>query len=123
ALTSWLVATDIAQAFARVAPWLAGIAILAWIVALRGRSPGQPSEAPAAARWRALWWLLIAMIVVRLIVLGSEALLRPTFPWDAWSAWAIKPKTWYLLDHFVPYVDAAEWLSTTINSARTSAVW
>ncbi len=125
-LVSWLAATDTPHAFARVAPWLGALAVLAWgaAFALRNR---EISPLPALARlpqgWRIAWWLVLALVVVRLLVLGSEALLRPTFPWDAWSAWAVKPKTWFLLDHFVPYVDPATWLADPSAPARTSAVW
>ncbi len=124
ALTSWLAADDITRAFARVAPWLAAIAVLAWAAAFRLRDREAAARAaPLPASWRAFWWLMFAVVLVRLYVLGSEAWLRPTFPWDAWSAWAIKPKTWFMLDHYVPYVEAAAWLTEPGNSARTSAVW
>ena len=125
-LVSLLAADDTGSAFARVAPWLTGLGMLAWILAfvLRARASSAPSGTPPLAMiWRVAWWLLLALIAARLVLLGSEALLRPTFPWDAWSAWAIKPKTWFLLDHFVPYVDPATWLGHPAVDARTSAVW
>ena len=125
-LASWLAAADTAQAFVRVAPWLGAMAVIAWgaVFALRHRGmPPAPASTPLPRFWRIAWWLLLALVVVRLVVLGSEALLRPTFPWDAWSAWAVKPKTWFLLDHFVPYVDPATWLADPSAPARTSAVW
>ncbi|MBN8480725.1 MAG: hypothetical protein J0L88_03945 [Xanthomonadales bacterium] len=123
-LASLLAAADTGHAFARVAPWLGAVAVLAWIAAfvLRRRDPS-PASAPLPRVGRIVWWLLVVLVVVRLGVLGGEALLRPTFPWDAWSAWAIKPKTWFLLGHFVPYVDPSTWLADPSMPARTSAVW
>lgn len=127
-LTAWLVSllssADTPHAFAHVAPWLGAIAVLAWAgaIALRRRQAWAVTP-PLPRAWRIAWWLFLALIVVHLAVLGSEALLRPTFPWDAWSAWAVKPKTWFLLDHYVPYVDPASWLADPSVPARTSAVW
>lgn len=124
-LVSRLGADDTGDAFACVAPWLAGIGILAWAVAfaVRTRAAHATVAVPLALAWRVAWWIVLALIVARLVLLGSEASLRPTFPWDAWSAWAIKPKTWFLLDHYVPYVDPAAWLGNPAIDARTSAVW
>jgi len=72
---------------------------------------------------RAVWWLLLLWIVLRLALLGNEASLRPVFPWDAWSAWAVKPKTWFLLGHAEPYVSMIDWLANPQLAARTAASW
>jgi hypothetical protein len=115
---------DTTHAFARTAPWLTGIGVLAWVAAIALRGRRDRSETAALPQfWRVIWWLLLAAIIVRLGTLGSEALLRPTFPWDAWSAWAVKPKAWFLLDHFVPYVPMQQWLAQPDAALRTSAIW
>jgi hypothetical protein len=125
-LTSLLAPGNTAAAFERCAPWLAGIGLLAWIAVLVFRDPAQSPSLVASADglgWRLLWFLLLLAIVMRLAVIGSEVLLRPTFPWDAWSAWAVKPKAWFLLGHHVPYVPMQEWLANPGQDLRTSGIW
>jgi hypothetical protein len=124
----WAAPDDTAHAFARAWPWLVAIGALAWIAALarmRG-SAGllHPYVRERQSRaLRLLWWLLLALIVARLLLIGEEASLRPVFPWDAWSAWATKPKTWFLLGHREPYVPMLEWLSDPQAPLRTAAAW
>ncbi len=141
-LTGTLVALtsggDTSHAFQRTAPWLAVIAVISALVVFRRgvvasawqRSAerasgvnGSSETPPRMSAWVWLWWLLLAAVVVRLFVLGSEAWLRPTFPWDAWSAWSVKPKTWFLLDHYIAYVEPSRWLAEPAIAQRTSAVW
>jgi hypothetical protein len=115
------------QAFLAAWPWLAGFGVLAWIVAiarsrpLAWRSWNAPSPVPIAMR--AMWWLLLLWLVLRLLSLGDEASLRPVFPWDAWSAWAIKPKTWFLTGRVEPYVSMLDWLTHPDDALRTAASW
>jgi len=123
-IASMIAGAETTRAFARVAPWLSAVGVLAWVAAfaMRGRHELR-IDTGWAPGWRLLWWLLVAGILLRLGMLGSEALLRPTFPWDAWSAWAVKPKTWFLLDQHVAYVPTADWLAQSALPQRTSAVW
>lgn len=115
---------DTVNAFARAAPWLTGIGVIAWAAAIVLRGRRDRSAEPVSTQfWRIVWWLLLLAIIVRLLVLGSEALLRPTFPWDAWSAWAVKPKAWFLLGHYVPYVPVEQWLTEPDAALRTAAIW
>jgi hypothetical protein len=118
---------DTAHAFARTWPWCAAIGVAAWIAAvarLRGHPHGfLVRPLPARAALRIVWWLLLAWIVMRLVLLGDEASLRPVFPWDAWSAWAVKPKTWFLLGHAEPYVSMLDWLANPQLAVRTAASW
>jgi hypothetical protein len=126
ALASLLAVGNTTAAFTRCAPWLAGIGLLAWIAVFVFRDPTQSRQlfsGMGGAGWRLLWCLLLTAIVMRLAVIGSEVLLRPTFPWDAWSAWAVKPKAWFLLGHHVPYVPMSEWLANPGQDLRTSAIW
>lgn len=118
---------DTAHAFAHAWPWCTAIGVVAWIAAivrLRGHPHGllvRPVSMRVALR--GVWWLLLLWIVVRLALLGDEASLRPVFPWDAWSAWAVKPKTWFLLGHAEPYVAMLDWLAHPELAVRTAASW
>ncbi len=118
---------DTAHAFSRALPWYVAIGIAAWIAAIvRLRRVQAESATPIAAvstLSRVLWWLLLAWIVFRFLVIGDEASLRPVFPWDAWSAWSIKPKTWFLTGYVEPYVSMFDWLSHTDRALRTAASW
>ena len=125
-LSSLLAPGDTAAAFTRCAPWLAGIGLMAWTSVFVFRDSSQPPNVVARAEgfgWRLLWCLLLGAILMRLGVIASEAMLRPTFPWDAWAAWAVKPKAWFLLGHHVPYVPMQEWLAKPEANLRTSAIW
>ncbi len=123
-LGSWFAADDVTATFSRVAPWLTGTGVLAWSAAIALRRRRILPLAPAMpTMWRALWWLAVVVIVARLGVLASEAWLRPTFPWDAWSAWAVKPKTWFLLGHQAPFVPVGGWLADGTGGSRTAAIW
>ncbi len=131
---------DTRHAFAIAAPWIVLMGVLGWTtVALRWRRDRVLRNAGFACRsrdetpvdstrlvagWtRWLWWVLLAMITIRLYGLASEALLRPIFPWDAWTAWVIKAKTWFLLGHAEPYVSAADWSAHPQQALRTLASW
>jgi hypothetical protein len=115
------------RAFVAVWPWLFALGVLAWIVAwVRGRPfvlPTRSGFARAPLATRALGGLLLLWIVLRFLSLGEEAVLRPVFPWDAWSAWAIKPKTWFLTGRAEPYVSMLDWLAHPGAALRTAASW
>ena len=131
AFAGWRASADTTHAFVRTAPWLIGLGILVWIPAslrLRARGgaqmPGMLHDAaPISRSARLLWWLLLALVVVRLGLLADEASLRPIFPWDAWSAWAVKPKSWMLLGHVDRYVPMLQWLTQPDPHTRTLASW
>lgn len=124
----WRGAGDTVHALQLGLPWLLGVGALAWILAaLRLRVAAAadplPQLPPVASIWRVVWWLLLALVVVRLALVGGEAALRPVFPWDAWSAWAVKPKTWMLLGHAEPFVPMVDWLSHPQAATRTMMAW
>ncbi len=52
-----------------------------------------------------------------------EILLRPTYPWDAWDAWAVKSKTWFLLGHYAPFVSATSWITSAAGADYTGPAW
>ncbi|MFI4969690.1 MAG: hypothetical protein ACHP7D_05750 [Lysobacterales bacterium] len=130
-LTHWTGRADTVHAWSSAAPWLGAIGVLAWIgVVLRARrasgarvADGLTPALPQAPTWRIGWWFLLALIVVRLWLLGDEASLRPVFPWDAWSAWAAKPKAWMLVGHADAYVSMLDWLAQPQAALRTAATW
>jgi len=124
-LCSLIARENVQGAFADVAPWLAAIGILAWVAALglRGKPWPEASFNKSGLGWRMVWCLLLAMIGLRIHSLASEVLLRPTFPWDAWAAWAVKPKAWFLLGHYAGYEPMQQWLANPGTTLRTSAIW
>lgn len=121
---------DTLHVLANAAPWLAAMAAAGWLavaaryVAWRRAGGVAPAAEPPPASWqRVAWWLLLAVLLSRLALLGGEAALRPVFPWDAWSAWALKPKSWILLGHVEPYVPMLDWLADPYAATRTAATW
>lgn len=132
AACGWCAREDTQRAFALAAPWLAALGTLAWLavaVRLRWQARRRPAERPpspaaeASPALRLLGWALLLLIVVRIVLLADEALLRPIFPWDAWSAWAVKPKAWMLLGHADPYVPMRQWLEQPLAATRTMGAW
>lgn len=130
ALVCWHASIDTKHAFVRSAPWLIGLGILVWIPVAFHLRAGTGSDRlavsqtpPMSRATRVLWWFLLALVVVRLGLLADEASLRPIFPWDAWSAWAVKPKSWMLLGHVDRYVPMLQWLTHPDAHTRTLASW
>lgn len=125
AVTALAARGDTEHAWIVAAPWLAGVAVLALVVAIRRCRLRQPSHgASAANRWlRLLLVVALATLVARGWLMLREILLRPTFPWDAWDAWEVKSKTWFLLGHYVPFVSMAQWLAHPQAPVYTSVAW
>lgn len=61
---------------------------------------------------RALFWICLALIVVRLGGLGLELGWRPLLPWDAWAQWATKARVWYEYRALAAFVDPSQWLAS-----------
>ena len=59
---------------------------------------------------RALWLALLAWLTLRYTMLLGEVLIRPLYPWDAWTQWATKARVWFELRTMVPFVPLTEWL-------------
>ena len=57
------------------------------------------------------WWLLLAWLVVRFVLLGIEVAWQPLYPWDAWTQWATKARVWYELGRIVPFAGADAWFA------------
>jgi hypothetical protein len=113
--------------FALLAGWLAAVATLAWALAVlrdrvRRATPPPPRAAAATLPQRLAWCFLLALTIVQALPLVGEILLRPVFPWDAWSAWMAKPKAWFLSGHFDRFVDAGTWIAGG-DGLRTITSW
>jgi hypothetical protein len=128
AVTAMTARADTLRALAHAGPWLAVLAMLAGGVAWQRMHKWVPvRELPSAAkpnRWlTVLLWLALLSLVWRAWIALREILLRPTYPWDAWDAWAVKSKTWVLLGHYVPFVPMQEWIANPTLDAHTSLAW
>lgn len=128
AITALSARTDTAHALAHAGPWLTALAIAAAAVAWRRMHGLAPTREPQPAmqpnRWMtALLALALLSLAWRAGIALREILLRPTYPWDAWDAWAVKSKTWVLLGHYVPFVPMQEWLAHPNPDTYTSMAW
>ncbi len=125
ALTAALSSGDTQHALRHAGSVLALIAAIGWAWSWKfGTAKATlPSHAPLLSWHRLLFFLLIVLLLIRVFVLLDEVWLRPTFPWDAWAAWAVKPKSWYLLGHGEKYVSASVWLAQTDSALRTTTTW
>ncbi len=61
---------------------------------------------------RAVWLALLAWIALRFCLLLAEVWWRPLYPWDAWTQWATKARTWFELKRLVPFVIAPDFLQS-----------
>ena len=119
---------DTAHALLHAAPWLAVFAGAAGIVAWR-RARGLPrrngmAHSQIINKWKiALLAAAIVSLAWRSWIALREILLRPTFPWDAWDAWAVKSKTWFLLGHYAPFVSMHDWLLHPTTPDYTGPAW
>ena len=61
---------------------------------------------------RIVWWLLLGWLALRFALLLVEVLVRPLYPWDAWTQWATKARVWVQLGTMAPFVRADVWFAT-----------
>jgi hypothetical protein len=120
---------DTAHAWLVAAPWLGGLAIIAAVASLVRQWRAHPPPAAITRDGDLAFWtsILIALALASLLwrgsIAGSEVLLRPTYPWDAWDAWAVKSKTWFLLGHYAPFVPIEDWLHGAAADLRSGPAW
>ncbi len=107
--------------------WLLVVANLglAWFVWRSG-----PIEAPRSEPIKPLlwpqqlgWWVLLALVASGMILAGAELMGRPTFPWDAWSAWSVKGKVWFYQGLQVDFIARQDWLQTADSNLYTNEAW
>jgi hypothetical protein len=127
ALTALAARSDTTHAWLRALPWVVGVTLIAALVTwgrLRLQSPPNPFVAimrslpasdiagsVASPRWQHISLaVLFTSLLLRALIALREIWLRPLYPWDAWSAWAVKAKTWFLVGHYAPYVSMRDWL-------------
>jgi hypothetical protein len=118
---------DTAHAWQHAAPLLVAVGFAAGVAAAwrqwRARNAPRIDVDDNVDYWKTiLIALALASLVWRGSWLASEVLLRPTYPWDAWDAWALKSKTWYLLGHYVPFAAPADWLAAGAD-LRSGPAW
>lgn len=83
---------------------------------LTGGGPAQPLRA-----WEML--ALACLSVLLVLHLGTalgEIIWRPTFPWDAWSAWTYRARVWFEQQSLAPIVDAKTWLEISETGTYTT---
>ena len=102
--------------------------VVAGVVAWRRRRVQTPAPAIAPSqkmeKWKiALFCTALASLAVRGFIAWREVLLRPTFPWDAWDAWAVKSKAWFLLGHYAPFVSMGQWASNAPVESYSGPAW
>ncbi|MBS0570888.1 MAG: hypothetical protein JSS28_09785, partial [Proteobacteria bacterium] len=118
---------DTTQAWLHAAPALALLAVLATLVAWRRsrrRARDGVQQVENANKWiRVLLAAALVSLVFRGWLMLREIWLRPTFPWDAWDAWAVKSKTWFLLGHYAPFVSMPDWLAHPARELFTGVAW
>jgi hypothetical protein len=122
--------SDTQQALRHAAPLLIGVVIVcAVVIWFRARRPSKPMVELKFAAARPPNWKIIVValgissLFARAWILLDEILLRPTYPWDAWVAWAVKSKTWFLLGHYAPFVAMPTWLASTTKAIYTGPTW
>lgn len=119
--------TDSRSAVEHALPWLLALMVIAaWLASRRRRLPytkaASATELSAGGperHTRLIACIAVALIALHLLPLLIELLLRPIFPWDAWAAWMIKPKAWFLSGRFDSFVDPATWI-TSADTLRTT---
>jgi hypothetical protein len=124
-LTLWMRALSLAGVHFGVAvialPLAVAGAALAWVAWRRHghtlvdapraalRALVAPPEVAGATRL--VWWLLLALLALRFVLLGLDVARQPLYPWDAWMQWATKARVWYELGRIVPFAGSETWLA------------
>ena len=124
--TSIVAYSDTSRATVNAGLCLLAAFALAAAMAWRRRDEGgviAVAGATVLATWqRAVIGGLLASLLLRAAIAAREIWLRPLYPWDAWSAWAMKPKAWVLLGHYVPFVSLPDWLRAA-GDTYTEIAW
>lgn len=124
--TALFARADTTHALVHAAGWLVALGSIAaafawWRIHLNSAALGRSEKVNI---WTSgLLGLAMTSLLVRGWIALREILLRPTFPWDAWDAWAVKSKTWFLLGHYAPFVSLQDWLRDANADLHTGIAW
>jgi hypothetical protein len=66
-------------------------------------------------RWLAM--AIVAVLLLRVVVLGLEATAQPLYPWDAWQQWGTKARVWFETGELRRFVSPEEWLQSAQGTA------
>lgn len=92
-----------------------------WYAGARHRTAYPRFELWTLRRWRiALPLVLMSMLT---LLLAAEGQSRPIYPWDAWSAWAVKAKVWHALGQDVNFISFHAWLQSASPNEFTNEAW
>jgi len=112
--------------FPPMAVTLTALTAIAFLVGKTWEPAVSPDQRPASLRigvgslHQAAFWLFAALILVHLLGAGAEIVLRPLYPWDAWSAWGFKARVWFEQKAMSPIVDADVWLASADPGVYTN---
>ncbi len=128
AATDLFARADTSHAVAHAWLPLAAFAVLAGVIGWRRSRKSKPADLVTTWRkmekWKiSLFSIAIASLAIRGVIAWREILLRPTFPWDAWDAWAVKSKAWFLLGHYAPFVSMGQWASNVPVESFSGPAW
>jgi hypothetical protein len=132
AVTLWMRALALAGVrfgvTAIAAPFVLIVVLASWQHLRRGLPIARVRSAFLALRAselpkvpRVLWLAILAWLALRFVVLLTEVLRRPLYPWDAWTQWATKARVWYELKTMVPFGPASAWLAAPAGSVYYDA--
>ena len=60
---------------------------------------------------RRAWFVIVAWLLLRYLLLFVDVTLQPLYPWDTWIQWATKARVWFELKRIVPFVPLDQWLA------------
>ncbi|MDJ0652868.1 MAG: hypothetical protein QNJ40_01850 [Xanthomonadales bacterium] len=100
--------------------WAAGFTLLR---IAPDAAPDEQRPANAGVTAGILWWVLLVAMLLNGFLLAGEALTRPMYPWDAWSAWSVKAKVWIELGQNVDFVSFNQWLASSDPTQFTNEAW
>jgi len=116
-----------------------GRVVWAWIVSLMfvvaaaggaarwfsppGRKPPD-SAGPTTPRWQKVLLIVLAgWTLFHIVLVSTEALNQPLYPWDAWLAWVYRAKAWFLAGGLVDIVGPDEWVAAALPSVYAIDAW
>ena len=81
-----------------------------WRTRQRDWQPANPWTPRFSRPERYLLIAFVSVLAIRLFLLGGEIIDRPTFPWDAWGAWAYKAQALALTGGEANFLPINQWV-------------